>query len=99
MLYENLYVWFVFVSFLDLILTWTILYLGGREANPLARHFLDTFGIGGMVAFKLALVVLVIVLCEWVGRHSHSAGKRLVSVGIFITCVPVAVAFTVLFVR
>lgn len=96
MLYENLYTWFIFISSLDLMMTWVILYVGGYEANPLARHVLHAYGLAGMVAFKMALVLLVIVLCEWTGRRSYGAGRLLASAGIVITCVPVAVAFALL---
>ena len=97
MLYETQYVWFIFVSSMDLMMTWIILYLGGWEANPVARHVLDAFGMNGMVVFKMSLVVLVIVLCEWVGRKSHIAGKRLAIAGVVVTCIPVILAFLLLF--
>lgn len=96
MLYEPHYLWFIFVSSLDLMMTWVILYLGGREVNPLAKHVLDTFGMNGMVVYKMALVVLVIILCEWVGRKSLHAGRRLATAGVAVTCIPVVLSFLLL---
>jgi len=96
MLYESHYIWFIFVSSLDLMMTWIVLYLGGREANPLAKHVLDAFGMNGMVAYKMALVVFVIILCEWIGRRSHPAGRRLATVAVAMTCIPILIAFTLL---
>jgi hypothetical protein len=96
MLYEPQYIWFIFVSSLDLMLTWVILYLGGYEANPLAGYVLNEHGVYGMVAFKMALVVFVILLCEWVGRKSISAGRKLANASIAITIIPVIVAFSLL---
>ncbi len=35
-LYPDLYTWFVFFAAMDVMLTWTILALGGREINGFA---------------------------------------------------------------
>ncbi|HTL28301.1 MAG TPA: DUF5658 family protein [Tepidisphaeraceae bacterium] len=94
--YPNQYVWFVFVSALDLMLTWVILYFGGREVNGVASHILHQYGIVGMVIFKFALVVLVVVLCEWIGRHNDRAGRRVASLAIVVTCLPVLLSFFLL---
>lgn len=36
MRFQNEYVWFVFFSAMDVMLTWVILWRGGREVNPIA---------------------------------------------------------------
>jgi hypothetical protein len=99
MLYQNRYVWFIFISSLDLMLTWVILYFGGREVNPLAQHILRHFGLYGMVAFKLSLVLLVILLCEGIGRRSPTAGQWLASASIMLASVPVLLSFFLLLSR
>ena len=98
-LYENHYTWFVLVSALDLMLTWVVLQAGGREANALAATILTNYGLEGMVIFKFALVVLVIVLCEIVGRRNRDAGRKLASWAVALTCVPLLVAVGLLWGR
>ena len=44
MRYQNGYALFVFVSCLDIILTWVILYRGGLEVNPVARIVSGSLG-------------------------------------------------------
>ena len=44
MLYQNEYAWFLLVSALDVMLTWVILALGGREANAIANSVLARMG-------------------------------------------------------
>jgi hypothetical protein len=92
MLYPNEYVWLVFVSALDIMFTWVVLHHGGYEANALAARALENFGLPGLVLYKFAFVVLVIVICEVVGRRKVGTGRKLALVAIGITCVPVAIA-------
>ena len=95
-LYQNTYVWLVFVSALDVMLTWMILYLGGREVNGLAAWVIDRFGGVGMVVYKFALVALVIAICEAAGRRRDSAGRGLARFAVAVTCVPVLWSFFLL---
>ncbi|HEV2296038.1 MAG TPA: DUF5658 family protein [Tepidisphaeraceae bacterium] len=95
-LYENHYIWFVLVSALDVMFTWIVLHAGGREANAIAAAVLNRFGLGGMVVFKFALVILVIVLCETVGRRNRDAGRRLATWAVGLTCVPLVIAVLLL---
>ena len=95
-LYPNRYVWFVFLSALDALLTYVILWIGGGEANAIARWVLEEFDFVGMVVFKFAIVVFVILLCEYIGRRSESKGRKLAEWSIALTCIPVVIAFTLL---
>ena len=90
--YPNLYVWLVFVSALDIMLTWVVLHLGGSEANPLAAGVLERWGLPGMVAFKMALVSLAIVIGEAVGKRNEPLGRRFVCYAIAISAFPVVLA-------
>ena len=45
--YPNRYVWFVLLSTLDVVLTFVILWLDGREVNGIADWILQRYGIGG----------------------------------------------------
>jgi hypothetical protein len=95
-LYPNQYTWLIFFSALDVMLTWVVLFRGGFEANTIAARVIERFGLPGLVGFKFALVLLVIVICELVGRRNPTAGRRLAVAGIALTCVPVAISFLLL---
>lgn len=84
MRYPVLYVWFVVVSSADIVLTWLVLGLGGREINPVAAAVIDHWGLPGAIAFKFSLMLMVIVLCEVIGRTRDSTARRLAgwSVGV-----------------
>src|SRR3954452_10469409 len=88
-LYPNEYAWLIFVSALDVMLTWIILYTGGYENHVLADAVVGRFGLPGLVLFKFALVLLVIIICETVGRRKPITGRRLALAAIAITCLPV----------
>ncbi len=92
MLYPNHYVWLVFFSALDIMLTWVVLWHGGREVNALADSIIRRYGLKGIVAFKFILVVISILICEAVGRRQRDTGRRLAVGLIVLSCVPVAVA-------
>ena len=102
--YPNAYVWFVFLAALDIMLTYLILHpvlfardatmteSRGTEANALARWFIERWDVAGMVAFKFVLVVVVVVLCEVIGRHRDATGRRLAEWAVALTVIPVLVA-------
>ncbi len=90
--YPNHYAWFVFISAMDVMLTWVILFFGGWEVNHVADFVIGRFGLPGLVVFKFAIVVFVVLLCEVIGRRRHSAGQKLAEWSIAITCIPVVVA-------
>lgn len=77
MLYEQAYVWLVFLGSLDILFTWIILARGGVEVNPMAHWVIEAWGMPGAVAFKFALIMLAIVICEQVGRARPHLGRVL----------------------
>ncbi len=87
--FQNSYVWFIFISSLDIMLTWKILDINGVEVNPVAAVIIDAWGMQGAVAFKFALVMWVIVMCELLARLRMSAGKFLAIAAICISALPV----------
>jgi hypothetical protein len=95
-IFPNGYGWFVLVSALDIMLTWVVLHVGGREANALAERVVYRFGLPGLLVYKFALVILVIGICEYVGRRNREKARKLLSVGIMITCMPVVLALALL---
>jgi len=64
----------------------------GRELNPLAAGIIDQYGVPGKVVYKFSLVILVIVICEIVGRVKFASGKRLAEWAVALTAIPVVVA-------
>jgi hypothetical protein len=98
-LYPNRYVWFVFLSAMDVFMTFLVLFFGGSEANSLANWVLERYGLAGMTLYKFALITFVIAVCEIVGRLSDRAGRLLINAGIIVTCIPVTLAFALLFVH
>jgi hypothetical protein len=99
LLYPNGYVWLVFASSLDFVLTWLILGMGGAEVNPIADAVLATSGYAGMMGYKFALMTLFIVICEIVGRRKRHVGRRLAMVGVAITTVPIVWSFALLIIH
>ncbi|HVP74186.1 MAG TPA: DUF5658 family protein, partial [Phycisphaerales bacterium] len=89
MRYQNQYVWFVFFSALDIMLTWAILRRGGREVNPVADQIIDMWGLTGAILFKFSLTMLVVIVCEVVGRKRLSTGTWLATTAMVVSAIPV----------
>lgn len=103
-LYPNAYVWFIFVAALDIMLTYLILNPAmfshdmdmtmprGSETNALADWVINRWDVPGMVVFKFLLVILVIGLCEIIGRYRDDTGRMLARWAIAVTSIPVLLA-------
>lgn len=89
MLFPNEYVWFLLFSSMDIMLTWVILSVGGQEVNPIADVIISGWGLPGAIAFKFSLTLLVIVLCEVVGRAKPRMARNLAQAAILISATPV----------
>ena len=87
--FQNAYVWLIFVSSLDIMLTWKILDRGGVEVNPLASLVIDGWGMQGAIAFKFALMMWVIVVCELLARMRRGAGRFLAYAAVIVSASPV----------
>ena len=46
------------------------------ESNPVARFFLEGWGLMGMVAFKATLVAIVAITCQLIARLKLDVAKR-----------------------
>ncbi len=90
-LYPERYVWFVLLSSLDVFFTWIVLSHGGHEANPIAATVMGLHP-KALVYFKFVIVVIVILICEVVGRRSARTGEWLITAACIVTCIPVLVA-------
>jgi hypothetical protein len=88
--FQNAYAWLILVSSLDIMLTWKILDRGGMEVNPLASLVIDAWGMQGAIAFKFALMMWVIVVCEFLARLRRGAGVFLAYAAVIVSASPVA---------
>ncbi len=98
MRYPRPYAWFVVVSVLDIFFTWTVLLLGGTEVNAIADMVINYAGGKGIILYKFCLVVLVIVLCEVIGRRRDKIARRLAEWSVAVTAIPVVLSIYQLFV-
>jgi hypothetical protein len=97
MLYPIAYKWFVFISAADVVLTWFILLLGGSEVNILADTVIAHAGLKGILIYKFCLVILVVLLCEIIGRRRPRVGRNLARWAVAITAIPVVLSVVQLF--
>lgn len=94
--FPSLYVWFVFFSAMDVMLTWVILSVGGSEANPIARLVIDRFQLPGAIVFKFTLTVMVIVICEIVARLRPRVAYGLAIIALLVSIMPVVYSLSLL---
>lgn len=90
--YSRAHMLLVFLSGLDIILTWTILAMEGQELNPLAAAVIDHIGLPGMVAFKFCLVAFVMIMSEVIGRKRPKVGRKVGTWAIGLSAIPVVLA-------
>lgn len=99
-LYPNRYAWFILFSALDIMLTHTILQKfgmhGGRELNTIADWVISRYGLWGAIALKFTSVVVVLAVCETVGRRRPALGSRFISIVVFLSTLPTAWALYLL---
>ncbi len=96
MLHPSAYAWCIVLAALDIMLTWFILARSGVEVNPVAREVIQAWGLPGAIAFKFALVILAIVICEIVGRQRPGTGWSLAAAAALINAIPVGWAFVLI---
>lgn len=88
---------YILVSTLDILMTWILLYRGGFvEANPVARFFLEGWGLKGFVGFKFALVCLVCVIAQVIAITRQDIARRILLLGTLVVAVVVIYSFTLL---
>ena len=78
---------------MDIILTVTVLvHLGMREANTFAQWSIDHFGTWGLVGLKFLSVIVVVLICEYIGRRDAKRGGRLAYIAIGLSLIPITAA-------
>src|SRR5690349_11853101 len=94
-LYPDRYAWYVLASALDGMVTITVLvHLGAREVNTFAQWSIERFGNWGLIGLKFLSVILVVLICEYVGRRRRRLGAALATAAIFLSLIPVVAAMT-----
>lgn len=91
-LFPKAYGSYVLLAALDVLLTWTILGMGGVELNAIAAWVIEHGGPKGMTLYKFLTVALVLITCELVGRRQQTAGKSLARAAVVISMLPVGVS-------
>lgn len=89
------YCWYLLVCVLDLVLTNTVLnHFGGVEVNGLASGVIEAAGFWGLIGFKMATVILVILICEHIGRVRPHTARRVAEWAIAISAIPSVLSLT-----
>jgi hypothetical protein len=91
LLYPAVYIWYVVLAAADIVCTWVVLHRGGRELNALADWIISRYDLVGVLVFKFALVVLVVLICEAVGRRNRQKGLWLAHWAVAVSAIPVVV--------
>ena len=82
----------VLVSGLDVVMTYNLLTRGDggfTESNPIARYFLDRWGMPGMAYFKMTMTLLVCVITQIVARKNSVLAKQVLELATLIIVVVV----------
>ena len=91
---------FLLASLLDLALTWHLLLhqdIEFVETNPFARFFLYGWGLQGLVAFKLALVAFITLLCHVIAHFRAQTARRVMQFGALVVSAVVIYSIVLLY--
>lgn len=78
---------FLFLNILDILTTWMILGVGGREANPLFSHF-NVVGIGWIdVVIKIGLTLGMCLLVHYVYTYAVNKHTKLAVLIVYATII------------
>jgi hypothetical protein len=83
--------WWFLASTLDFIMTYILLLRPGfAESNPIALRFYHDYGPKGLLGFKLAMTLFVILICEIISRTRLDLARRVLQIGTLIVGIVVA---------
>ena len=69
--------YFVFANFMDLVMTGILLRYNAMEVNPVADLIYRSWGFGGLVAFKIFIVIFVCVIAQLIAARSMIKARSL----------------------
>ena len=75
--------WFLLLGLLDVVLTTVLLNTGlAHEANPIARRFLFSDGLHGLIAYKFGLLTVAAVAVQVIVLRRPRVAKAVLHTGI-----------------
>ncbi len=88
-------VWlFAVLSAADIALTYVLIgHFGHAEGNPVARYFVEGWGLKGMIWFKLGLVSVILGVCHFIRPSRPRTARLIVQFG--LTAAAFVVAYSV----
>lgn len=93
-LYPDRYAWYILVSTMDIVVTVMVLvHYGAREVNSIAQASIELFGTWGLIGLKFLTLIIVIAICEFVGRRNPRMGRNVATIAIALSLFPVFAAF------
>jgi hypothetical protein len=95
-LYRELGGALVVLALLDILVTWTVLGIGGEELNLVARAVVEHAGLPGMVALKAAGILTVLVICEYIGRTRRALGRGVLTCAVVLNGLAVGLGTAVI---
>ena len=88
---------FIFVSALDVFLTYLLITQDRfHEGNPVARFFLNHWGMRGMIYFKFGMVAFVAVLAQIIARKQPETARKLLNLATVIVIFVLIYSLTLL---
>ena len=73
---------FILVNTLDVVFTILLLSTGAfHESNPVANMVLQTWGIAGMVYFKFAFVLGIVIIAQYIANREYNTARGLLYFG------------------
>ncbi len=97
-LYPDRYLWYVLASVMDIVVTVTVLvHYGAKEVNSIAQASIERFDTWGLVGLKFLTLVIVVAICEYIGRRHERLGRMLATIAIAASLMPVLAATTQVF--
>jgi hypothetical protein len=92
-LYPDRYAWYVLVAALDIMITVTLLvHMGAHEVNMIAQRSIELFGTWGLIGLKFLSVIMVVGICEYIGRRRFRLGRSLATLAVVISAFPILAA-------
>ena len=76
---------FIFVSVLDIFMTYILMHFGAIEANPIANFFFSRWNIRGLIGFKLIIVSVVCLIAQAIVATRPRTARGLLVAGTLIT--------------
>ncbi|MBL0927710.1 MAG: hypothetical protein IBJ11_08670 [Phycisphaerales bacterium] len=95
-MYPRAFAAYIGLSAADVLLTSACFNHGAYEANVVAGLFLRWGGEEGMAMFKFSTVMLVLLICQLVGRERTDVGRGVVHCACFVSALPVTLALFIL---